>query len=298
LDQEITLAEPITITKEIALNTKANEHVRHWLESLSTDHPSALWDPAVGVRRQAIWDDHGEAFAVTRDDLGLRCRVVLPVGLYRISLYFFPYRGHSHALAREFRDMVLTLGVAPKDGKGPSNPLFRTRVANFDSGVYKQFVVPGDAEYTFHLDRNFSYNTMVNGIFVDKIQGPPDYRDDMPRAFMGNRSYEAPKLPSLTGAAPDLKTTAALWKSVQGEPVAAGTGIQGPRGPAILTLRLAAANNAPVGLLDRWRWSVPLWTPADHESWKQAMTLAWQGHLKMNSPIAAKAAPQTKGKTP
>jgi hypothetical protein len=50
--------------------------------------------------------------------------------------------------------------------------------------------------------------------------------------------------------------------------------------------------------LDRWWWSVPLWTPADHESWKQAMTLAWQGHLKMNSPIAAKAAPETKGKTP
>jgi hypothetical protein len=34
--------------------------------------------------------------------------------------------------------------------------------------------------------------------------------------------------------------------------------------------------------LDRRRWSVPLWTPADHESWKQAMALAWQGHLQMD----------------
>jgi hypothetical protein len=219
---------------------------------------------------------------VTRDDLGIRVHVELPEGIHRVSLYFFPYRGHSHALSREYRDLPLSVAIEPEAGE--LKPLLRTRVENFNGGVYKQFLMKGPARYAFDIQRNYGYNTLVNGIFVDKLQGPHTYRDDMHRAMMGNLDYEVPQLPSLAGAPAPLVLASEAWRELESESAGVGAGVMGPRGPGVLTFRMAAANASPAQLLDRWRWVLPVWSPADREQWNKMMALANQANIQINRP--------------
>ena len=148
---------------------KADEK-RNWLEGKSSTDPNSLYDPILGLRRQSEWDDHGESYAETLEGPDLWLSVSLPQGLYRVSLYFYAFRAHSHAQSGELRDMVISVGGEPGNSE-PFAPLARARPELQGGAVYNQFLLRGGSDYRFEIDRNFGYNTILSDIFVDCLGG-------------------------------------------------------------------------------------------------------------------------------
>jgi hypothetical protein len=65
----------------------SKDTIRRWLEMARSDQSRALYDPFFGHRREADWDDHGEAYAMTAEGPDLLLDVKVPAGLHRVSLY-------------------------------------------------------------------------------------------------------------------------------------------------------------------------------------------------------------------
>ncbi len=124
-DHYVALEEPITIYPTLGPAATHGDSVRKWLEGLHSDGPSSLWDPFVGDRRQAEWDDHGEAYVSSAAGPGLWINIKIPIGLFRASIYFYPYRAHDHATSREYRDLDIQVGISPPANQ-PFNRLIRT----------------------------------------------------------------------------------------------------------------------------------------------------------------------------
>ncbi len=50
----------------------------------------------------------------------------------------------------------------------------------------------------------------------------------------------------------------------------------------VMAYRAAAANNAPVKLLENWRWQMPLWTLSDRAQWDSDMKSNYDYFIKAN----------------
>jgi Two component regulator propeller len=74
---------------------KKRELLRHWVHRRRWDDPRVLYNPMIGYRRQADWDDHGEAYPMSHEGPDVWASVVVPEGLHQISLYFFNKDGHD-----------------------------------------------------------------------------------------------------------------------------------------------------------------------------------------------------------
>jgi hypothetical protein len=71
------------------------DSLRHGIQWLQTDNPNTLYNPFVGVRRQAEWNDHGETYPPTFEGPDLWASVDVPAGTHRVSLYFFNADGRN-----------------------------------------------------------------------------------------------------------------------------------------------------------------------------------------------------------
>ncbi|MCX7049558.1 MAG: hypothetical protein NTX50_29245, partial [Candidatus Sumerlaeota bacterium] len=79
----------------IGPNAPVNDSLRHWIHWSTTDNPRTLYIPSVGVRRQAEWDDHGEAYPRSHEGPDLWLLVKTTERVNRFSLYFFNKDGHQ-----------------------------------------------------------------------------------------------------------------------------------------------------------------------------------------------------------
>ncbi|MGC9261629.1 MAG: hypothetical protein ACP5I8_16315, partial [Phycisphaerae bacterium] len=133
------------------------------------------FDPIEGYRRDAAWDDHGETYAAALSGVGIWFRLVLPPGPHKLSLYFLNDNGHQ--LAARQRDYVVTVKrwLGSERAMVLEPALARCRVAGFYGGVYESFVTNGPGPYVVIVHRNHSFNTMLAGIFVDRLR-PPRHR--------------------------------------------------------------------------------------------------------------------------
>ncbi|MDR2172303.1 MAG: hypothetical protein LBP59_19335 [Planctomycetaceae bacterium] len=189
------------VTGFIGPNHNANDDLRRWVYKIETDDERAPYDPLNGNRRFSEWDDHGEAYAWSKD--GPDLWYVLEInhsGVFRLGMYFVNMDGHDGS--NRWRDYLIE--IYPSD-KGCSaidsdrqvlskyaesqiatvTPLARTRVKNFWNGVYKNFIVNGPAKYLVKIDRNYSFNTIMSGIFIQQIHGEPtdDTKFGIPKLY-------------------------------------------------------------------------------------------------------------------
>ena len=163
---------PYCINCHVGATNKDGEGVRRWVHWLSTNNPNTLWLHDVGTRRQAEWDDHGEAYARNVNGPDLMIVVKVPLGLHDVSLYFFNKDGRT-ALNRR-RDFHVEVTRYCKSASRMSKieeheypvptgeVLARTRVKDFWNGVYKTFRVEGGSEYLFRIKRQGSLNVIVS----------------------------------------------------------------------------------------------------------------------------------------
>jgi streptogramin lyase len=185
-------SEKVQFEARIGPNCASSDSLRYWVHWLYTKNTNSLEMPptyyhsrvvkgfttADFVRRQAEWDDHGEAYPMSRAGPGLFCTLKVPAGLYYLSLYNFNKDGHSGN--NRFRDYAVSVRPHPAgrpaceiDDFGARREWARTRMRDFWNGAYKRFLVRGPTEITFQVGRNHSFNTILAGVFLDFVDEYP-----------------------------------------------------------------------------------------------------------------------------
>ena len=168
-----------------------DDSVRYWIQWLSTTSPESLEMPPTyydsrlkqdwngeGHRRQAEWDDHGEEYPMTLDGPHVYTSIEVPKGWFVLSLYDFNKDGHIGT--NRWRDYRLSMRARPKEygletvrGFESWPELASGRIHEFRGGVWKRFLVRGPQALTIEINRNFSFNTVVAGLFLDRLDQQP-----------------------------------------------------------------------------------------------------------------------------
>jgi tetratricopeptide (TPR) repeat protein len=136
-----------------------------WITNLEETREEFLINPLTGKRRSANWDDQGELYASSE---GPDLFFDIPLsedGLFLLSLYFLndfnyyePNRQYTVYLKNKQTGAILTA----------------TEVKDFSGGVYKHFLVSGPQELTVRICRDLSLNTLISGVFLDRLKPPLD----------------------------------------------------------------------------------------------------------------------------
>ncbi len=168
------------------------EYLRYWVQWVKSSQPRVLQDLLRGGRKESEWDDHGEAYPSVQSGHGVFCSMILPAGAYLVSTYCVNKDGHSGS--NRYRDYLLTLCRTPIPTRGflelarkhavdsavwrmcesPRDEAY-SRVCNFWGGVYCRFAIRLKRRgcITLGIHRNFSFNTITCGVFINRIADGP-----------------------------------------------------------------------------------------------------------------------------
>jgi hypothetical protein len=262
-----------------------------WIHWLKTDNPGVLYDPIIGSRRQAEWNDgsfDAGNYPFTWEGPDLWLTVQVPAGAHRVSLYFFNKDGHDGG--NRYRDYVVELKsfMENLDVAEVTPALARTRVRDFWGGVYKQFLVQGPSKYSIKIARNHSHVTMLQAVMIDKMPLRRDFRyDALP--WMGDVAYDPPGAAASNDTDKNdpnpLRSSRALWQALDTTYTwGNGAGLQYPY--RIMAYRAALAAGGPPALLANWRWKLALWSTEERAKFGQVMAQAWQAQAKMNQELS------------
>jgi len=285
MDHNVGWAWHIFVDPHMGAHRASGDDLRHWIDNthVKTDDPRCPYSTIVGYRRIGEWDDHGEAYPMSYDGPDVWITVGLPDGVFRVSVYFCDYNGHSGG--NRFRDYLLELKpyVANSAEWDKQPTLAQCRVHDFWGGVYKSFIVTGAGKYHLKIGRNHSMNTMCNAVFVDRLVGPGYVGvDNSWLPAMEHTWYDAPTVPPADPAheTPELLKARELWSALD-------TAYAVPNGVAMQDeFRLAAyqaalAANAPTNLLANWRWKMAWWTPEDRKEQHEILKTAYDKRTDM-----------------
>ncbi len=288
------------IAGRIGCNRQESDSLRHWVDSLDNpNNNNVLFNLQTCNRIEAEWDDHGEAYRRTFDGPDVWIAVDVPKGLHAVSLYFFNPNGKRKE--ESMRDFVIEVrkfkSSLPEDitfkqslisdtdkvkkycreeetSKILQQPvLARTRVKDFSShGVYKTFLAQEEGTYYFRVSKNYSFNTIINGVFVDLLyheDGRPYTREQVDLDY-GNLPLEAPhiKQEKLSQSLLDL------WNQLN-VPVTHVSELPKNELMKLDLYRLACARPDGKELLANWRWFLKLWSKNDYDKFEEDMLQIW-----------------------
>jgi hypothetical protein len=278
--------------------------IRRWIHWIKTNNPKTLYDPLYGYRRQAEWDDHGEVYPWAMDgpDLWYILRIREP-GTYRVGMYFFNKDGHHSS--NRVRDYMIEIYPTPKEWKleewpnyqlkdwqiysklaeaqvRKTSPLAKSRVRDFWGGVHKQFIVKGQNYYFVKIDRNYSFNTILSSVSVDRLEGKPTSVEKYGIPLLEGIPYEAPPLPQAYSSGKG-RQIGLLWKTLdQKYGVEKGMAAQRPMRLAVYQAALEFGKNDTEikALADSIEWRLNLWDEKQRIEWKQIMKRAHEELLR------------------
>ena len=177
---------------------RANDGARYYIQDLAKSDPRALEMPSIYLdsrlalgyleksadpatqktRRPSEWNDNGGAYPMTEPGPGLDLTVDIPAGDHVLSLFDFNKDGHTGP--NWARDYLVSVRPHPADAALNDVSSFdnqpewaSSRWRDFWGSNWKRFAVRGPQQLTVRVDRNFSYNTMLMGAFVDEISEEP-----------------------------------------------------------------------------------------------------------------------------
>lgn len=278
------------LRNDIAYNSQTHIGPHHigsgpytYISTLKTDNPRVVYDPWLGVRRQAeendgTWDGR-YSFAWDGPDLWIMAQV--PAGPHRISLNFF--NKDAHTGDNKYRDYPLELRRYDEDITAALQqpPLARARVRDFWDGVYQQFLVCGPGKFWIRIGRNHSHATTLQAILIDKLSDDAPGTTTQPYMGFMHLPPDPPAVPPAGNDAPALTAARALWQQLDASYAKAGSAaLQWPL--RLLAYRAAVAANAPASLLANWRWHLPLWTPQEHQEFETTMATLYREQALRN----------------
>ena len=96
----------------------------------------------------------------------------MPPGKFQLSVYDFNKDGHYGA--NRFRDYLIGIHrVASLESPTTGPALARARIVNFSAGVYQRFIVRGPGCYVVRISKNYSLNTILCGVMLDRMEEHP-----------------------------------------------------------------------------------------------------------------------------
>jgi hypothetical protein len=252
----------VAMAGRLGLNKTKDDGLRHWIHWEKTDNPRTHKVSYQGYRRQAEWDDYGEAYPLTHEGPHLYITVIVPVGTVYLVLYFFNKDGHEGN--NRWRDYLITIkhDSDPEADFARNRVLARGRVCHFWGGVYKVFAVQGGQTYTIQIHDNWSFNTIVSGVFVDPILATekdqvrtamvsrmrhglrPDEWESLPGLAMKHPESRAHQAAGIVGLLQLVRTKQPLTFAELGRPTAL---------PALRALLAESRSDIPAEQQDRIR---------------------------------------------
>lgn len=271
---------------------RKNDGLRHWVHHFNDKYnPNVLYCPTDATRTEAEWDDHGEAYPYTFDGPDVCALVQVLEPNHHIDLYFFNPNGRK--LPEGYRDYLIEV----KKVTTYQNPillerafylpdmkkeltrlvnepvLLRTRVNFFSgTGVYKRFLITEPGYYLFRIVRNYSFNTILNGVFVSR-RGQIAKRKFDPFTLDSNFAGMCPHPPDVDMQELDRSQQEILAIA---NIVTQDTPTQDSR-DAILRqfLRINLQNSSLMPLAEHIRWAVNDFTGEDFQHFSEMMENSW-----------------------
>ncbi|MDR1270822.1 MAG: hypothetical protein LBK82_15005, partial [Planctomycetaceae bacterium] len=299
-----------TANSFIGPNATRNDTIRRWVHWIKTDNPKVLWDPLNGYRRQAEWDDHGEAYPMSKD--GPDVWYLLEIkhdGMFRHGLYFYNKDGHGGA--NRMRDYIIEIYPAKEGWKG--NPyhnwrqyskdaeqvsrtmplLAKSRVRDFWGGVYKQFLLPKGFYYV-KIRRNYSFNTIISAVIVERLMGERTHDENVDISFVSqflpkeNRYKRVPppfpkNLDSYEGW-----RIVAFWNKLDNiYDKVGGMSMQRKRRIAIYQAAIDTAKKDDKinPIVESMKWRLNQWDEAQRKEWLEAMKAAFKEFYDTNESL-------------
>ena len=136
---------------------------RHWidLDAMRTAQRRAPDNPQWGYRTSASWDDHGETHPTDAWGNDFYIRLQLPPGTWRVSYYFLDWNWFGGVYPRDYRLSFLD---------GAKNEVCAARAYDLGQGLYKVFRVQGGRDLTLRIRKDFTINSIISGVFVDRLE--------------------------------------------------------------------------------------------------------------------------------
>lgn len=301
------------------------DFLRGWCHKTSwPENRNVLYCPEVGTRTEAEWDDHGEVYASTFDGPDIWVATDIPEGLHEVALYF--YNPNSREGKAGYRDYLIEARTwkpkypdyinfliqgnrmrnlekrEPAEGSWWKNlekrkeELFaqqtkpaeaRTRVKDFGgNGVYKRFLVKGPTSCSFTVKRNSSFNTIVNGIFVTRLDAKYETYDIL--------APDDPYIPTtrFINIGDELPLdTLSLWSSAQMRHLPSPSAWDKAERKKLAAYRSLAAtqsahpeHKACLQLLRVWKFGLRLWDQEQRQEFDEACRRSW-AHLQHSNVI-------------
>jgi len=271
---------------------RAGDGLRRWVDQERWDDGRVLYDPFLGYRREAEWDDHGEVYPMTWEGPDVWIKLGVPAGTHRLSLYFFNKDGligHNR-----WRDYLIEVKGSALDVKAAhfAPTLARARVRDFWTGVYERFVLQGPGQFWVRVGRNDSINVTLNGIFLDRIDDPNCGHEWGEMPLTGNIGYSPPAdvPPNTLPQEPQLglyNDGRALWNELDLAITRRGSAAY-QESARILAYRALSGSGASMSQLARWRWEMPLWQGDDRGFYQARIAQAFRAQQVLEGRSRAK----------
>lgn len=295
----LTSAREMKLVKEQSVHIwglmgphRKNDGLRHWVHHFNDQYnPNVLYCPTDATRTEAEWDDHGEAYPYTFDGPDVCALVQVLEPNHHIDLYFFNPNGRK--LPEGFRDYLIEVKKVTTD----QNPVFlerafslpdmqkewtrmanekillRTRVNFFSgTGVYKRFLVHEPGYYLFRVVKNYSFNTILNGLFVSRL-GQISKQKFNPLTLDSDFAGLCPHTPDvdIQGLSPQQKDLLSIANMITPDPKLID------RRDALLRqflrMHLETPNKTP--FTEQLRWAINDFTGDDFQHFHEVMETSW-----------------------
>lgn len=315
----------IDIRGYMGLHKGKKDFLRGWCHKTSwPENRNVLYCPEVGTRTEAEWDDHGKAYAPTFDGPDIWVVTDIPEGLHEVALYFYnpnaregnagyrdylieartwkpKYPDYVNFLIQGNRMRILEKREPPAGGwwknlekrkeelfaQQAKPPETRTRVKEFGgNGVYKRFLVKGPVSCSFTVKRNSSFNTIVNGIFVTRLDAKYETYDIL--------APDDPYIPTtrFISIGDDLPLdTLSLWSSAQMRHLPSPSAWDRAERKKLAAYRSLAAfqgthpeHKECLQLLRVWKFGLRLWDQEQRQEFDEACRRSW-AHLQKSNVI-------------
>ncbi|MDR2345002.1 MAG: hypothetical protein LBE18_02960, partial [Planctomycetaceae bacterium] len=303
----------------IGPNHNGKDVIRRWIHWMKSEDRRVLWNPFLGYRRQAEWDDHGEVYSWSQDGPDLWYMLEIKHdGIFRVGMYFFNKDGHSGN--NRMRDYVLEIYPSPNEwtkkmtlnqymnewqkfsrqaesqvSKMP--PLAKGRVREFWGGVHKYFVVSGVGTYYVKIDRNYSFNTILSSVMVDRLHGKPTWYEQNGVPIIGPIRYDPPPLPK-SFENRESRQVMLLWKTLD-KCYNKKSNIEKQR-KARIAAYVTAARNTELGENEKQlaysiKWRLNQWDESQRKECHETMQRAWQHFYDTNEGLRESIESHKKG---
>jgi hypothetical protein len=184
--------ELVRYEARIGPHSTADDSLRYWVHWLATDNRRSLEMPPAYLdsrirrgetthdtnRRQAEWDDHGEAYPQAHQGPDVYCTLEIPAGQFYLSLYDFNKDGHEgDNCLRDYQVSVRPRGSVPVRQAAADferhEEVARGRICGFWGGVWLRYYVQGAFSLTIQLNKGSSKNTILAGMMLDYVDERP-----------------------------------------------------------------------------------------------------------------------------